>query len=147
MIKDFIIRVCHIKNPTFAFVLQSSFTKVKKLEDYCSQNGIPCHFSVPVVAGKLANLHRSIPFNRLFSINGVAFITLKDDKWKNTASNFIHSAFNTWPLFLLSMLAAILSGMIVWILVSSTIFLPLFIYIHNIRNSTGIILFSPTTLA
>lgn len=111
----FFQQVC--KNPSLTVTYNKKTSKNSKLlQEECKAPGTSCQFSVPAVSLAGATEKNGQPFAQFFSIVGVAFVTIKDEEWLQVTSSFGKGVIDAWPILLLAVVAALLTGAVIWIL-------------------------------
>ena len=87
------------------------------VKDHIDQNGT--HLSLPIYGVMKDTTFQEYPFYPVVESPGVVFITKKEDA-ENSANAVMSAVFQGWPVLVLTLIMAALSGIIVWALVSDT---------------------------
>ncbi|XP_057292208.1 uncharacterized protein LOC130614772 isoform X2 [Hydractinia symbiolongicarpus] len=112
---NFFKKVC--RNPALTVTYnKKTSTNSKLLQDECKVSPTSCQFSVPAVSLAGATEKNGQPFAQFFSVVGVAFVTIKDEEWLQVTSSFGKGVIDAWPILLLAVVAALLTGAVIWIL-------------------------------
>ena len=114
---DKIIRQVCPSNVAYSWVNKNE-QKAYDLVRHCRSGNEHCHFSVPTVSALGVTNNQDVPVARLYSIAGVAFITLAGQQTQVIMESFRGTIISGWPIFFFAMALTFLSGVIVWILVS-----------------------------
>ena len=85
---------------------------------HCRSGNENCHFSVPTVSATGATDNQDVPVARLYSIAGVAFVTLTGQQTQVIMESFRGTILSAWPISFFAMAVTFLSGVVVWIFVS-----------------------------
>lgn len=114
---DTIIRQVCPSNVQYTWVNKNE-RKAYDLVRHCRSGNENCHFSVPTVSAIGVTDNQDVSVARLYSIAGVAFVTLTGKQTQVIMESFRGTILSGWPIFFFSMALTFLSGVILWIFVS-----------------------------
>lgn len=99
--------------------VRRSISDLTSLHKYCSPKvgQVNCHFSMPSVRDSQVGTSAGADIASLHSLPGFAFVTPKVDRTLIIMRSLSGTFKNIWPLFILALSAAFISGFFIWILV------------------------------